>query len=442
MKKILIICPSEGRGGGAQIVLDELLNAWHATSLELILASPENSLIQQTAIRQGFKHVLFRGSLNLRDNLREIRAKENEMPEADLIVSWTMRGFPAARWFSKKRNMRIAGVLHDNPYSRKIRGAVFWDLRRFPYQSSNAWKKMIWSSREYIFRTWWRWQWAHRSANSFSQLICVSDAVRQDCIRKGYRCPLAVVRNGLADMPIPERAPSEKVRVGFLGLSGGASKGFNIVEQWIPMFGNQAVWKLYGQASESTLKRIEKLKEDREQPSSPQASPSHGRSEDRGRRSEVEDQTLDSHQKPSENEFLTTTTHQRTTGHSGLIDYRGFQDRETIFGEIDVLVHASPTFDSLPTVLIEAARAGLPCIASSNGGAGEIVENGVSGFIFDPKNPEEGFEKLKQLLDPELRREMGSNARKIFEERFRVERMVREYEKVFEQLSRSGDVAI
>lgn len=90
----------------------------------------------------------------------------------------------------------------------------------------------------------------------------------------------------------------------------------------------------------------------------------------------------------------------------------------------------STTFDSLPTALIEAARAGIPCVASSAGGAAEIVEDCISGFVFDPKCPVDGLERLKRLLDPDLRKEMGSTARIFFKERFALERMVEEYKGV------------
>jgi len=62
-----------------------------------------------------------------------------------------------------------------------------------------------------------------------------------------------------------------------------------------------------------------------------------------------------------------------------------------------------------------------------SGGAAEIIEDGSSGFLFDPKNFFQGLEKLELLLDPQLRGQMGRNARQVFEERFRVERMAEEY---------------
>ena len=113
-----------------------------------------------------------------------------------------------------------------------------------------------------------------------------------------------------------------------------------------------------------------------------------------------------------------------------MFTFSDFQDGESIvqFSHIDILAHASHGFDSLPTVLIEAARAGIPCIACRNGGAGEIVIDGETGFLFPPTNPELGLKKLTELItDSRLRERQAAAARDRFLSAFSVRRMVREY---------------
>jgi glycosyltransferase involved in cell wall biosynthesis len=424
MKRILIISPCPGPGAGAEVVLEELLRAWRFDALQLVLLSPAGSRIHAVAQELGFEwHDLpvQKNGLYLRDNLRAAKAAQKTIPRCEAVAAWTIRVFPSADWLGRHWQVPAAGVLHDNPFSRKIHGALLWDLRGMEFRRLSAWKQMFWNSREYVLRTWWRWQWAQRAANRFTKLVCVSEAVRQDCVLKGYRCPLTVIRNGVADIPLPEKEPSDKIRIGFLGMEYPQRKGFSIVEQWIPKLGDQVVWKLYGNAPESTLKRLSKLNGNLSQPLPLEEV--RGIQRENGR--EING-TFYSHL--SIPRLLPQVS--KTNGCKNDVEYCGFRGRETIFREIDVLVHTSTLFDPLPTVLIEAARAGIPCIASSNGGAGEIVADGVSGFIFDPKYPDEGLEKLKKLLDPEWCQEMGSNARKIFEERFRVERMVGAYKGV------------
>jgi glycosyltransferase involved in cell wall biosynthesis len=108
--------------------------------------------------------------------------------------------------------------------------------------------------------------------------------------------------------------------------------------------------------------------------------------------------------------------------------FRGRMPTTRIFDEVDVLVHASTEFDPFPTVLLEAARAGIPVVASSLGGSAEIVEQGTTGYLFEPGEPEAGFVRLEELLRSRERREtMGLAARARYEARFTVSRMTQDY---------------
>jgi glycosyltransferase involved in cell wall biosynthesis len=435
MKRILIISPCPGEGAGAEVVLEELLRAWAAPELQLVLMAPEGSRIHRIALERNFEWYdlpVKKNGLYLRDNLRAVKAACETVLKCDRVHAWTIRAFPAAEWLGRKWGVPVSGTLHDNPFPRKIHGPVLWDMRRMNFRSIRDWREMVWCTQELVLRTWWRWQWAQRAAGRFEKLICVSEAVKQECIKKGYRCPLTVIRNGLAGFPVPERVSDDKVRIGFLGMEYPQRKGFSVVEQWIPMLGNQVVWNLYGAASGRTLKRL-KTGNQRSEVRGQKTEDRSQRTEGGGQRSEVRQGQTGNFSAFGRsagcgndfNEHGDATI--STSGTPRLFEYMGDCPREKIYREIDVLVHASTLFDPLPTVLIEAARAGIPCIASSSGGAGEIVEDGVSGFIFDPKCPEEGQEKLKSLLDPELRRRMGKKARERFETQFRVERMAAEY---------------
>jgi glycosyltransferase involved in cell wall biosynthesis len=121
------------------------------------------------------------------------------------------------------------------------------------------------------------------------------------------------------------------------------------------------------------------------------------------------------------------------------VRFDGAQPRERIFGEADILVHCSTAFDPFPTVLLEAAAAGVPVVASSLGGAGEIVEHGETGFLFDPATPDVGLAYLRRLCaDPDLRARLGAAARSRFERLFRAERMAEGYAD-FWKASLTGD---
>lgn len=64
-------------------------------------------------------------------------------------------------------------------------------------------------------------------------------------------------------------------------------------------------------------------------------------------------------------------------------------------------------------VFLEAAAAGVPCVAGESGGAAEAVVDGVTGqVVARPQDPAEVAAALDRLLsDPELRRRQGEAAR-------------------------------
>jgi phosphatidylinositol alpha-1,6-mannosyltransferase len=64
-------------------------------------------------------------------------------------------------------------------------------------------------------------------------------------------------------------------------------------------------------------------------------------------------------------------------------------------------------------VFLEAAAAGVPCVAGESGGAAEAVVDGVTGqVVARPQDPAEVAAALDRLLsDPELRRRQAEAAR-------------------------------
>ncbi|MCW2968836.1 MAG: glycosyl transferase group 1 [Solirubrobacteraceae bacterium] len=96
-------------------------------------------------------------------------------------------------------------------------------------------------------------------------------------------------------------------------------------------------------------------------------------------------------------------------------------DVMAVLDAIDVLVH-TPSFDALPTALMEAMAAGVPVVATRVGGIPEIVEEGVTGtLVAMPPEPGPVGEALAALArDPALRAAMGAAARRRFESHFDV----------------------
>ena len=83
-------------------------------------------------------------------------------------------------------------------------------------------------------------------------------------------------------------------------------------------------------------------------------------------------------------------------------------------------------------VLIEAMSCGTPCIAWRGGSVPEVVDHGVTGWIVDSIAGAVDAVKRVSLLDRQL-------VRRRFERRFSVERMARDYLRIYRELA-NGDV--
>jgi len=78
---------------------------------------------------------------------------------------------------------------------------------------------------------------------------------------------------------------------------------------------------------------------------------------------------------------------------------------------------------------------GLPLLASKTGGTPELVENGVTGLLFEGNNKDDLSEKLMSFIsDPELLNSMRIAAFKRGKQKFTVDRFVRETKEVYRSL--------
>ncbi|TET11795.1 glycosyltransferase family 1 protein [Candidatus Aerophobetes bacterium] len=86
------------------------------------------------------------------------------------------------------------------------------------------------------------------------------------------------------------------------------------------------------------------------------------------------------------------------------------------------VVLPSEWYENCPASILEAFALGKPVIGSNIGGIPELIEDGVDGLLFEPGNSEELSEKIAYLISrPQLREQMGKNARKKVEEKYNPE---------------------
>lgn len=115
-----------------------------------------------------------------------------------------------------------------------------------------------------------------------------------------------------------------------------------------------------------------------------------------------------------------------------LVDELALRDRVTFVGyqsqsdvrkylrQVDIFI--LPSFsEGVPVVLMEAMAAGVPVIATRVGGIGELVDEGVNGYLAIPGDSQSLTQHLDTLLsDPQRRAEFGANGREKVAQEFNI----------------------
>jgi glycosyltransferase involved in cell wall biosynthesis len=105
----------------------------------------------------------------------------------------------------------------------------------------------------------------------------------------------------------------------------------------------------------------------------------------------------------------------------------GDAEKDEFLGNALALVFPIDWPEPFGLVMIEAMACGTPTICYPRGSVPEIIEDGVSGFL--AKDIEEAVGFVEKISSFDRRR-----CRRSFEERFTVERMARNYLKVYERI--------
>jgi glycosyltransferase involved in cell wall biosynthesis len=114
------------------------------------------------------------------------------------------------------------------------------------------------------------------------------------------------------------------------------------------------------------------------------------------------------------------------------VHFLGVVEPKNLFSQIDALVVPSRWHEPLSRVVLESHSWGVPVVASRRGGIVEIVEDGKTGFGFDPDKPNELGELLAGL-NPDRCRAMRENCLARTKE-FSPGKIVNQYLEVFERV--------
>ncbi|MBI4734214.1 MAG: glycosyltransferase, partial [Rubrobacteridae bacterium] len=109
-----------------------------------------------------------------------------------------------------------------------------------------------------------------------------------------------------------------------------------------------------------------------------------------------------------------------------------------VLNAMDIFVLPS-RYEGLPYVLLEAMVAGLPVIATSVGGNGELVRDGINGLIVEPDSVSDLTNALGILVnDGDLRAFFGRSSLEIVKSSYGMDLMIESTIDLYKNLRKSG----
>jgi len=111
-----------------------------------------------------------------------------------------------------------------------------------------------------------------------------------------------------------------------------------------------------------------------------------------------------------------------------------YEKMPSVYQDMDILLF--PTVrEGFGLAAAEAMSCGLPVVATDCSSLPELIDNGKGGFLCPLGDVDAFAEKINFLAEnPVLRREMGEYNRAKVEKMFTLDRMVREYQQLFEEV--------
>ena len=99
-------------------------------------------------------------------------------------------------------------------------------------------------------------------------------------------------------------------------------------------------------------------------------------------------------------------------------------DMPAVYSVADIVLSTSVEPEAFGRVSAEASAMSKPVIATNHGGSREIIENNVTGWLVEPRNPEDLAEKISYvlMLDQKKKDSVGRNAQRKVREKFSLKK--------------------
>jgi glycosyltransferase involved in cell wall biosynthesis len=257
-------------------------------------------------------------------------------------------------------------------------------------------------------RGWGQWSWlARKRAAYFDKIICISDAVRTHLARLKIGGNAVVIYNAIDADEFRRRIKLQihEVKREF---------GVNINQSMVGIIGNFQEWK----GQRTVIRAVDLLR--RTYPDLICLLIGDVSKVSRADMLYFDDLRREIDQKDLRRNIIIT-------------GYRS--DVPDLVNALDIQIHASTEPEPFGRVVLEGMCLGKPVIATNIGGPVEIIENGISGILVPPGDPERLAYQMEFLLkNPDTQTTMGRNASKRVTEVFGLDRFSFNTAKFYENL--------
>ena len=118
------------------------------------------------------------------------------------------------------------------------------------------------------------------------------------------------------------------------------------------------------------------------------------------------------------------------------VEFTGFRkDIAEILATVDVTVMPSPE-EGMSMSALESMASAVPVVATTGSGLVDIIRSNISGTLVPPDDSNELARGVIRLLQSDYR-EAGIAAAKIVQEKFALQQVVTEYEKLIKEVTAS-----
>lgn len=112
-----------------------------------------------------------------------------------------------------------------------------------------------------------------------------------------------------------------------------------------------------------------------------------------------------------------------------------------LYENAQLFVLPSVWYEGFPTVLLEAMSHGIAVVCSRIGGLPEIVEEGVNGLLYEPRNAGELAARIQTLWqNPDLCKKFGDAGRKKMENQYNAEKLMDKLMEIYGKVMREKTV--